>query len=88
MNYTGKQLNTMGEVFAEALRIAEKEPQNATDFMKQYANHIQDVECISLEDAMKRAKANIGYFAGYGDEKTVHLIYETYSLKHPIFGDI
>lgn len=36
--------------------------------------------------AKKIAKNNIGYFAGYYDEKTARLIWKLYRTSHPIFN--
>lgn len=86
MVYEGKYLTTMGEVFDEALNIAKYTPHKAKDFLDKYARHISEVANVSYDDAVKGAKNNLGYFAGYYDSQTCDLIYNTYVTEHPVFG--
>jgi hypothetical protein len=85
MVYEGKYLTTIGDIFNEAKDIA-KYPYKAKDFLDKYARYIADVECISYDEALNRAKNNLGYFAGYYDAEICDLIYEVYCTEHPIFG--
>jgi len=87
MNYRGKELNTIGEVFDEALRLAKTDKDEAQDFFYQYVNHISFVNKYSWDKSIEIAKSNLGYFAGYYDKEVCDIIYNTYQCSHPIFGN-
>lgn len=90
MIYEGKKLNTIREVFDEALRCAKTDKNKASDFFKAYVEHIllnTNGEVNTYAEAEEIAKSNLGYFAGYYDRKTIDIIYKTYQCSHPIFGD-
>ena len=88
MNYRGKELNTIGEVFDEALRIAKTNNKDeAYDFFYAYVNLISTENKYSWDKSIEIAKANLGYFAGYYNEEVCDIIYKTYNCCHPIFGD-
>jgi len=87
MNYKGKELNTMGEVFDEALRLAKTDKDEARDFFYKYVNHISFVNKYSWDKSIEIAKSNFGYFAGYYNQEVCDIIYKTYQCSHPIFGD-
>jgi len=86
MIFNGKELKTMGEIFNEGLRLAETNTADAERFFKAYVDCIMNENKISLEEAIKIAKSNFGYFAGYYPKNVVDLIYKTYECCHPIFG--
>lgn len=93
MIYEGKELNTMMNVFDEALHYAKTDKNKALDFFKAYVEHIFNVnnEVNTYAEAEEIAKSNLGYFAGYFagyyDKETTDIIYKTYQCSHPIFGD-
>lgn len=89
MEYKGKNLSTMGEVFDKALQLAKEDKEEALEFFKEYVKHIleDNDEVNSLDEAEKIAKGNFGYFAGYYDPEVCDIIYKTYQCSHPIFGD-
>ena len=87
MNYRGKELNTIGEVFNEALHLAKTDKNEAQDFFYQYVNHISFVNKYSWDKSIEIAKSNLGYFAGYYNQEVCDIIYKTYQCSHPIFGD-
>ena len=89
MNYNGKNLNTMGEVFDKALQLAKENKEESKNFFKLYIEYIleNNDKVNSLEEAEKIAKANFGYFAGYYNPEVCDIIYKTYQCSHPIFGD-
>ena len=88
MIYKGKELSNMGELFNEALRLAKENKDEAHEFFKAYVKAVIDEndEVYSLEEAERIAKSNLGYWAGYYNEETCVIIYETYRCEHPIFG--
>ena len=89
MEYKGKKLNTIGEVFKVAINLAKTDKEEARHFFKEYIEHIykDNDEVNSLERATEVAKSNFGYFAGYYNQEVCDIIYETYQCSHPIFGD-
>lgn len=87
MIFNGKELKTIGEIFNEGLRLAETNTADAERFFNAYVDCIMHENMISLEEAIKIAKSNFGYFAGYYSKDVVDLIYKTYECCHPIFGD-
>ena len=89
MNYKGKEFNTMGEVFDEALHLAKTNKNDASDFFRTYIEHIlEDNENINtFNEAERIAKANLGYFAGYYTPEVCDIIYKTYQCSHPVLGD-
>lgn len=46
----------------------------------------QNNPSIDHNEAIRIAKANIGYISGYYDKETMHRVQELYSAPHPIFG--
>lgn len=86
MIFDGKELKTIGEIFNEGLRLAETNTADAERFFKAYVDSIMNENKISSEEAIKIAKSNFGYFAGYYPKNVVDLIYKTYECYHPIFG--
>ena len=89
MEYKGKNLKTMGEVFDTAIRLAKTDKEEAQNFFKLYVEHIlkNNDEVNSLDEAERVAKANFGYFAGYYDPEVCDIIYKTYQCTHPLFGN-
>lgn len=89
MEYKGKNLKTMGEVFDMGLNLAKTNKEEAQNFFKEYIEHIleDNDEVNSLSEAERIAKANFGYFAGYYNPEVCDIIYKTYQCSHPIFGD-
>ena len=89
MEYNGKKLNTIGQVFEAALNLAKTDKKEAQDFFKQYIQFIlEDNDKVNtIEEAERIAKSNFGYFAGYFNQEVCDIIYNTYQCSHPIFGD-
>lgn len=87
MIFNGKEFTTMGEIFNEALNLAKTSKVDAEAFFKTYVEYIMSENKISSDEAIKIAKSNFGYFAGYYSKDVVDLIYKTYECSHPIFGD-
>ena len=89
MIYEGKELNTIGEVFNEALHYAKTDKNKASDFFKAYIEYILNTndKVNTYAEAEEIAKSNLGYFAGYYNRETIDIIYKTYQCSHPIFGD-
>ena len=77
----------MGEVFNEALRLAEIDKKEAEDFFYEYVKDIAFDNKYSWDKSIEIAKSNLGYFAGYYNQEVCDIIYKTYQCSHPIFGD-
>lgn len=87
MEYKGKNLKTIGEVFDMALKLAKTDKEEAKEFFKEYINWISMVNHYSWDKSTEIAKSNFGYFAGYYNPEVCNIIYKTYQCSHPIFGD-
>lgn len=87
MYYQGKTYDTIGQVFDEALRLAKNGTRSEIEnFFKAYAMACSNDNGVSVEEGIRIAKGNLGYFSGYCDNATSKLIYETYDTCHPIWG--
>lgn len=73
--WKGKSLRTMREIFDAALKCKDKE--EGTEFLKAY---------VALGIPEEVAKQNLGYFAGYYNQKTMDTVYELFGAEHPVFG--
>lgn len=70
-----KSLRTMREIFDEALKCKDKE--EAEEFLKGY---------MSLGVTREVALSNLGYYAGYFNQKTLDSVHELFGAVHPVFG--
>lgn len=73
-----------------AIKITD--PVEAKQYLRDYTKWIQDAIDKDPErkgdNAEQIAKSNIGYFAGYYDNKVRERVEELYSCSHPVFGPI
>lgn len=79
MVYQGKYLQTIGEVFDVALKLAKNgtcAEQEA--FFEAYASACARDNNLSTEEGIRLAESNLGYFSGYCDNETVNLISKIY----------
>jgi hypothetical protein len=83
-NPENKDEVTYGEIFDLALEIKNKD--EAKKYINDYAAYIVVKEKISYDDALQRAKDNLGYYAGYYGWKTRVKIKELFDAEHPLFG--
>lgn len=85
-----KNLEGFRQVFDEALRVAKEESKEVQEeFLIGYSQYIHKEnpnEAPTYEDAVRIAKSNFGYFAGYFNNETYQLINEAYQAVHPVFG--
>jgi hypothetical protein len=84
-NKDKKDKITIGEIFNQARKAETKE--EAKQYLNDYASYITKISDNNFEDALKIAKDNIGYFAGYYDKETYMRIQELFEISHPIFGN-
>lgn len=79
MYYKGKQLNTIGEVFKVALRLAKDgTPTEQKNFFQSYADACANDQGTTFSEGIRIARGNLSYFSGYCDNATCKLINETY----------
>ena len=68
-NPKNKKNLTYGESLSSAMRITDQEI--ADEYLKDYVKYImKNMDEPNYEEALNIAKSNIGYFAGYYDNKT------------------
>lgn len=79
MQYKGKYLHTIGEVFDIALKLAKNGTYTEQEaFFEAYAHACARDNNLSTEEGIRLAENNLGWFSGYCDNKTVNLIAKTY----------
>jgi hypothetical protein len=88
-NPENKEKLTIGEIFNGARKAKTKE--EAKQYLDDYAAYIQKLRdegqgADAKLDAMKTAKHNIGYFAGYYDKEEFLRIQNLFEVNHPVFG--
>ena len=83
---TKKEL-TYSEIFEPTLRIKTKA--EAGQYLSDYINWmIARDSKLSLEEATKIAKDNLGYYAGYYSNKVRTKTEKLFDCEHPVFGSI
>ena len=88
MVFENKKYETMGEIFSLANSLAKEGAKSkCDDFLIAYATSILDANesVANYEDALKIAKSNLGYFAGYFNSTTYERVNKTYGAIHPVF---
>lgn len=75
---------TWGEYLGPAMGIEDKE--TAEKYFKAMVEHHVRVYKTSIEEAIEKEKANLGYYAGYYDPGTAARVYKLFECAHPIFG--
>ena len=88
MIFENKNYETMGEIFSLANSLAKEGAKSkCEDFLIAYATSILDANesVANYEDALKIAKSNLGYFAGYFNSTTYERVNKTYGAIHPVF---
>lgn len=89
-NPENKQKLSARESLGPAMQITDKD--DADQYLKSYINYLQGfLDKTPRDDGMTAeqiAKKNIGYFAGYYDEKTRIRVESLFDCEHPIFGKV
>jgi hypothetical protein len=89
-NPENKDSLTYGECLFPAMEITDSK--DAQQYLKKYVAFIQ--KCLNKEPrndkmtAEQIAKINLGYFAGYYDDKVRRKVEKLFCCSHPIFGSI
>lgn len=79
MIYQGEELITIGQIFDKALEIAKYHPEDAENFLIEYARYIQSKNnCMTIYEAIGIAKSNFAYFSGYYSNNISALIHAVY----------
>lgn len=87
MEFEGKSLKTMGEIFNTALNVAETgDGDRCQAFLTSYVEYIVSESNRNVAEAENIAKSNLGYFAGYYSSKVYETINKAYGAVHPVFG--
>jgi len=76
VQWKGKQLRTMGEIFDAAIDVRDQDEAGA--FLAAYVASGLDIDT---------ARSNLGYFAGYYSEGVRVRVAKLYKATHPVFGD-
>ena len=74
------------ESLSPAMRITKKE--DAERYFNGYVTYIMEKIGEGREEAEFIAKENLGYYAGYYDNKTRERVEKLFSCAHPIFGSV
>ena len=86
-----RQLDTVQDVFDYALHIAKHNKKECPKFFNWYVHHVMEsnpgTKYDDVKVATKCAKDNLGYIAGYYNDKVRILIRDRYNALHPVFGD-
>jgi hypothetical protein len=84
--------NTLGDLLDDITQITDKE--NAKEYFGDYVKNIQSTlkekyikfgESLN-QAAVRIAKSNIGYIAGYCGKETYERIMNLFDTSHPVFG--
>lgn len=88
-NPENKETLTYGECLEPAMEITDEK--DAKQYLDAYVSYIQkNLDKESRNDdktALDIAKINIGYYAGYYDNKTANRVNKLFNCSHPIFGN-
>ena len=87
MEFEGKTLKTMGEIFNTALDVAKTDDGDRCQaFLTSYVEYIVSESNRNVAEAENIAKSNLGYFAGYYSSEVYETINKAYGAVHPVFG--
>ena len=87
MEFEGKTLKTMGEIFNTALDVAKTgDSDRCQAFLTSYVEYIVSESNHNVAEAENIAKSNLGYFAGYYSSEVYETINKAYGAVHPVFG--
>ena len=75
---------TYGQQFNEALAC--KTPEEAAAWLAKEVRRYRDEFGKDAAEAERIIKVNIGYMAGYYDDKTAKQIHRLFGATHPVFG--
>lgn len=89
-NSENKEILTYGDCLKPAMEITDET--DAIQYKKDYIAYIQKSLDKKPDPNSKTAKEtvniNLGYFAGYYDDKTRERIERLFNCSHPVFGSI
>ena len=87
MEFEGKTLKTMGEIFNTALDVAKTgNSDRCQAFLTSYVEYIVSESNCNIAEAEMISKSNLGYFAGYYNSEVYETINKAYGAVHPVFG--
>ncbi len=74
---------TIGDKYGPAMEITDED--EAKIYFEACVEHMME-RGNTREEAIKIEKSNIGYYAGYYDNKTAARVYQLFKCSHPVFG--
>ena len=86
-NPENKEVLTYGECLYPAMEITTEE--DAEQYLNAYIEYLEKFKDTMTPGNTPKSVAlvNIGYFAGYCDQKVYDRVMKLFKCKHPIFGD-
>lgn len=86
-NPENKEVLTYGECLDPAMKITDQT--DANQYLDDYVKFIgKNIDPNYNMTSIQIAKSNLGYYAGYYDNKTRERVEKLFICKHPIFGSI
>lgn len=94
-NPENKKEPTYGDLLDPAMKITD--PDDAAQYFQSYVEHLVlfveqkhpgETFDFIYDESVNIAKSNLGYFAGYCDNKTRERVERLFCCEHPIFGSI
>lgn len=93
INRLFKERKEMADYLRDAMEV--KNEEEAKKILEDYTNWIfksrkvdKELDPVSMEEAARIARGNIGYFLGYGAKRSVMEIWEGIGANHPVFGQL
>ena len=77
---------TIGEIYGPAMKITEKD--QADEYFEAIVLRLMKTANKERSEAEDTARSNLGYYAGYYDNKTREQVKRLFLCAHPVFGAI
>ena len=78
--------STFGDCLDPAMKVTD--PEEAKAYLEAYTQHIAELRPCGTALAVKVARENLGYWAGYYDNETRARVERLFGCAHPAFGAI
>lgn len=75
---------TIGDLYSDAMKVETKD--EAAEYLEALVQHMVTYHGQTRDEATQIQLQNLGYFAGYYDQKTMSRVNELFDTSHPIFG--
>ena len=77
---------TIREMYGPAMEITDQGEANA--YFEKCVEHVLSFSELNREDAEAQERANLAYYAGYGDSEIRERVERLFRAAHPVFGPI